>query len=439
MPRLPAPRWLAALLALPLFAVSAVWLAIEDNGGPTHSDLVLPGGLPATLYLTDERPWRQAFVDPPPADERPPVVIVVHGYAGDRAGMSGLARALARAGYAALAIDVRGHGANRNPFERGAADFLAGDLATAVDFARELPHVDGGRVALLGHSMGAGAALDFATRDTGVDAAVLVSGGWTLHGPYRPANALFLVAAGDPPRIHDRQATLLGRLAEVEAPEPGRTYGAFANGTAARQDVIEGTNHVTIVASEAAAKRTVAWLDQVFETPRETQPALADPRILPLALATLAFVLLLPAVGGTVARLAPRHREAPLASVPIRLIWLALAQLATWPVLSLGGAGTFLGLDIASILVPHYFYAGTALLLLGIVSGRLALQSLARDVARALPAAAIGMALVFLLMQPWGVAIHSTALTPGRVIVLPVIAALVLPYTLAFQLWLRTG
>ena len=49
----------------------------------------------------------------------------------------------------------------------------------------------------MGHSMGAGAALDYATHDPNLKGAVMISGGWTL-GPERPKNALFIFAERDP-------------------------------------------------------------------------------------------------------------------------------------------------------------------------------------------------------------------------------------------------
>jgi len=80
-----------------------------------------------------------------PPERRPPGVLLIHGFTGDRVGLSTLARRLARNGYGVLAIDLRGHGANRNPFSR---DLLRQDVAAAIAIVR--------------HSMGAGAALDYA-------------------------------------------------------------------------------------------------------------------------------------------------------------------------------------------------------------------------------------------------------------------------------------
>src|SRR5215470_1769277 len=208
-------------VAFAVFLCAAVWLARLDRAGPPHADVLLSGGVPATLFLPAAPgiAGSHAFLDPPPRGERPPAIVLMHGFAGDRLSLSSLARRLAMAGYAVLAIDARGW---------ARADAFVPDFAAAVDWLRTSPFVDGERIAVMGHSMGAGAALDFASRDSGIDAAVLISGGWRLDGPYRPPNALFLVAEGDPAPIRDRAAELVARLAEAARAEPGRAYGSFA-------------------------------------------------------------------------------------------------------------------------------------------------------------------------------------------------------------------
>ena len=88
---------------------------------------LLEGRIPATVYLPEpggSAGAREVLLDPPPREERPPAIVVMHGFAGDRASMSGLSRRLAESGYAVLAFDAMGHGANRNPFLRTRA---AGD------------------------------------------------------------------------------------------------------------------------------------------------------------------------------------------------------------------------------------------------------------------------------------------------------------------------
>ncbi len=156
--------------------------------------------------------------------ERPPAVVLIHGFMADRKIMSVLARRLAENGYAVLAIDVNGHGENRNPFNGGEAESnsLRADVKQAVDFLRESPLVDGSRIAVMGHSMGAGAALDYATNDPNLKGAVMISGSLTL-GPVRPKNALFIFAQNDPVEpIQDTSAALVAHLAGVRRPSSAR-------------------------------------------------------------------------------------------------------------------------------------------------------------------------------------------------------------------------
>jgi dienelactone hydrolase len=217
-------------VALVVFLAGLLQLARLEHGGPVHADLVLPGEIPATVFLPaagGRAAARAHFLAPPPPDARPPAVVVMHGFAGDRASMSGLCRRLAASGYGVLCFDAMGHGANRNPFHRGeaVADAFAAEFGAAVDFLRSWPFVDGERIAVLGYSMGARAALDYASRDSGIDAAVLISGGTRMEGPYPPANALFLYASGDPERIRERAAAAAAQLAGVDTLAAGTTHG----------------------------------------------------------------------------------------------------------------------------------------------------------------------------------------------------------------------
>ena len=101
--------------AIIVFLLACWRLSRLQRLGAPYLDLTLKGGIPASLYLPPNGPgfymqW------PLPRSRRPPVVVLLHGFAGDRVGVSTLARRLARNGIAALAIDVHGHGENRNPF-----------------------------------------------------------------------------------------------------------------------------------------------------------------------------------------------------------------------------------------------------------------------------------------------------------------------------------
>ena len=434
---------LISTIAFACFLAALVWLGHLERGGPAHGELVLAGGVPATLYLPGAPggSGSAAFLDPPPRDERPPAVVLMHGFAGDRLSLSVLARRLAGAGYAVLALDARGHGENRNPLPRGfvRADAFYDDFAAAVDHLRASPFVDGSRLAVMGHSMGAGAALDFATRDSGLDAAVMVSGGWRLDGPYRPPNALFLVAEGDPAPIRDRAAALVARLAEAERAEPGRAYGSFASATSTELAVVQGADHLSIVWRADAAAQTIAWLDSAFGISRAPGPAPSDPRLAALFAMALAFALALPGLGLLVAWLAPSREALPGALRARNLALLALALAGAMPLLATGTPAEILSAEVADAVVALFALAGVGLLLWlrwrepGLLAWTL------RDPLRSLLAAGVGLLAVFAMTAPFGVVVHRATLTPERLVVFAMCAAGFFPFSLAFACLLRRG
>jgi dienelactone hydrolase len=429
---------LASGVGLVVFLLAATWLGRLEQGGPVHDDLVLEGGIPATLYLPEGLGEGGLFLEAPPADARPPAVALMHGYASDRAAVSSLARGLAGAGYAVLSFDAAGHGANRNPFSRSRSrpDVFYAEFSAAVDHLRSLPFVDGERIAVMGHSMGAGAALDFATRDSGLDAVVLVSGGLRALGPQRPPNTLFIYADGEVPFIAERCNALAADLAGVAAIEPGRLYGDPTAGTAVRVVVVEGTDHASIALSGETVDEVVTWLDAAFGLPPRERRGGGDPRRLPTALAALSLLLVLPGLGVVVGRVVPSAAERP-ARVGRGLASLAAALLVTLPLLGLGAPLSVLSVDVGDVVVSQLAAAGGVLLVW------LALRDeLAGPWPRLLPSA-LGAAAavfgVFLLLQPMGAVIHRVTFTPERAIVFAAATPFLLPFAFAFQLLVRRG
>jgi len=103
-----------------------------------------------------------------------PVVVVMHGWASAAEDLLPAAPAMTRAGLSMLFVDARGHGRS------DAAEFMsmprfAEDLQAAVAWLRERPDVDGARIGLVGHSVGAGAALLVASRDPRITAVVTIA------------------------------------------------------------------------------------------------------------------------------------------------------------------------------------------------------------------------------------------------------------------------
>ena len=101
-------------------------------------------------------------------------VVVVHGWGGNAALMLPLARPLHEAGFAALFIDTRCHGASDDDSFTSLPRF-AEDAEHAFAWLAAQPGIDPQRIALLGHSVGAGAVLFAASRTPQVAAVVSVA------------------------------------------------------------------------------------------------------------------------------------------------------------------------------------------------------------------------------------------------------------------------
>jgi dienelactone hydrolase len=442
MPRARSLAPLVSLAAFVAFLLASAWLGRLEQGGPPHADLTLESGTPATLFLPESSgEGALAFSEALPAGSRPPVVVLAHGIASDRASLSGLARHLAGAGFAVLTLDLRGHGENRNPFPHGRAraDAFAPELAAAVDFLRSSPLVDGSHIALGGHSMGAGAALDFATRDSGLDAVILISGGASMLGPQRAPNVLFLVAEGDPPRVAARVAKLTKRLSGAAELAPGETVGDFRQGTAVRRVEIPGADHLTILWSDRTAQEIAAWLDAAFRRTSPGVPPSGDPRAPVVGLLAVLMLFVLPGLGLLVGRITPVTEHLPAAGRPLGLALLAVALFATLPLATPGRPGAILSIEVGDLVVTHFALAGIGLLVVLHLRDRVHFASPFAAPGRSLLGAAIAVIGVYVLMQPFGTILHRLSLTPERAIIFALAGLGLLPLALAMQMLLRRG
>lgn len=94
---------------------------------------------------------------------RAPAVALLHGWGGNAETLLPLARPLHQAGFAVLLFDARCHGLSDADSFASLPRF-AEDLEHALDWLHRQPQVDGRHLALVGHSVGAGAALLVASR-----------------------------------------------------------------------------------------------------------------------------------------------------------------------------------------------------------------------------------------------------------------------------------
>ncbi|MHB8383194.1 MAG: dienelactone hydrolase family protein [Candidatus Binataceae bacterium] len=428
-------------IAFLILLVEAWRFSSMQAGGPPHMDFELSGGIPATLYLAGSGNPFYA-VQPPPPGERRPAVLLVHGFASDRALMSVLARRIARNGYACLTIDLRGHGHNRNPFSRdfGAAAGLRQDLATAVNFLRTSSYVDGSRIVVIGHSMGAGAALDYATHDANINGAVMISGGFLLDGPQRPRNALFIFAQNDPDFIQDSSKQIAGILAGAAPVELGKVYGDVANGAAVEAVRIPHVDHISITRSTVAAGAILGWLDSIYGTRRTAPYRLESARLRAAAIGMLAFLVVLIGIGQVAGTLAPETLRRPASA----MMWLglpaiAIALLVVMPFMSADQPAYFVSLVVGDDLFAWLGLAGGALLALMAVRAEIDWPGITVGARRAALAAIVAFGAIYALQMPFGAVFHSLAPTPERLLCTIIGAAIVLPFFFSFEMLLRRG
>ena len=190
-----------------------------------------------------------------PGQDGGPVVVLAHGFSGSSAMMDPMASALARAGFVVVAPDLPGHGSNVRPLADGALDPAIGD---AVEYAVGLGGV--GPVAVIGHSMGAGAVTSWAV-DNPALATVAISLPSAEDLPEDralPANLLLLWGSAESTRFVD--AALTGLQRGYPDAIPGQTLGDPGAGTARRAVAIAGAEHISVIYRQQTFEEVAAWL-----------------------------------------------------------------------------------------------------------------------------------------------------------------------------------
>ncbi len=165
-------------LLLPLLAVGAVYAfpaALKVAFRPPRREIPQT---PKDLGLPEEEVWLTAtngkrlhawFI---PVTGPAPAVVVLHGWGGNAGLMLPLAPHLHRAGFHALFLDARNHGMSDRD-DHSSLPRFAEDLDTAIDWLRGRDDVTS--VGVVGHSVGAGAAILAASRRTDIGAVVSLS------------------------------------------------------------------------------------------------------------------------------------------------------------------------------------------------------------------------------------------------------------------------
>ena len=208
-----------------------------------------------------------------------PLVLIAHGFSGSEVLMRGFSLTLAHAGYTVAAWDFPGHAANPMPLDY---DNLIQAPVTALQVVRDLKLADTSRIAILGHSMGSGVAMDYGFENPVVDATIAVSPVPRNLSPNSPTNILFLAGSLEPKFLENARDNL-GSL--------GGEGGDFRLGTARKLVSIPNVEHISILFVPFAHSQACLWLDQVFGT--QPDKIIYHDKRIPWYLVALLGVLLL--------------------------------------------------------------------------------------------------------------------------------------------------
>jgi dipeptidyl aminopeptidase/acylaminoacyl peptidase len=170
---------LAGLVVLGLAVRSAAHaLMLHGLRAPRVSALVTPGSLgyaAQSMHIPGPNGKTLfAWFVPARGVAKAPAVLVMHGWGANASLLVSSAVPLVDEGFAVLLVDARCHGASEDEAFTSLPRF-AEDIEVGLDWLALTPQVDATRMAVIGHSVGAGAALLSATRRADIRAVISIS------------------------------------------------------------------------------------------------------------------------------------------------------------------------------------------------------------------------------------------------------------------------
>ncbi len=254
-------RYLVLIISILMIVagISSAWAVQTNFGSVLASEIDLFTTEGVLIHSTLQVPSAASASNPMPG------VVVIHGVIQSKEWVMGFGIELARRGFIALTIDASAHG-NSDPSSYGAD---RGGIV-ALEYLDSLPFVS--TIGMVGHSMGAGIAIDAINESSvTVDALVVVGGGTTdfttpwANSTY-PSNVLITVGLYDElfdvPDMLTSLASFFGTTAPILI---GHQYGTFTNGSA-RMLIAPPTNHLFETIEPVIISETIEWLENSLRT-----------------------------------------------------------------------------------------------------------------------------------------------------------------------------
>jgi dienelactone hydrolase len=403
--------WWVAMVGVGMLLVGLGWWRVSTAQADVQVVDTARDGVPITLLV-------------PAGGQDAPGVVVAHGFAGSRQLMLGFGLALARTGSLVALPDLPGHGANAARLDRDDDAGLVAAVDTALGLLREHPEVAPDRLVLLGHSMGSGAVLRAGmVADPPVAGVIAVSPTDADVTATSPPN-LLLLAGSLEPRFVANAEDLLARAGGASTD----VTDAAASGVARGLEVVDGVEHVSILFSPTAHRAAVTWVGLVADG-GSTPPGAPVPPIAWWALHLVGVLLIWRAmVPPLVAPVAlPPHRGRPLVGAAAGALAAGAALAAVGALVPLASIG---GMLVGPAISLWFAIAGGVWLWLGDRPPRPDRRDLGW-----------GLALLVVLVAAFGLLASRVWLPwfpiPARSALIPLLAGLTLPWTLAFATTLQ--
>lgn len=243
--------------------ITTAWLIQNDFGSVVTKEIELFTSDKVLIHSTIQIPNEASNSNPVPG------VVVIHGVYQSKEWLMAFGIELARRGFVVLTIDAASHGNSgytSYDTDRGGA--------VALEYLNDLDFV--GKLGIVGHSMGAGIAIQALELTTvPVDAVVFVGGGSRNLGEWAnttyPQNLLITLGRYDElyddPNFFNSLSDTFG--ANGETIKPGELYGDFNNGSA-RKLVLGETNHLFETIDPIIISETVHWLGSSMKETNES-------------------------------------------------------------------------------------------------------------------------------------------------------------------------
>jgi pimeloyl-ACP methyl ester carboxylesterase len=425
----------AITLLLLVLLFSLYWRMHAYRNSFDRRDMLIAGSIPAHIYLPDA--------------QKPPIVIVAHGFTANKEMMQSLNYSLVRDGFAVVSFDFRGHGQNTTAFD---GLRLQEDMDQVIAFAknmnekmpfyydREQIEVDTDRIAIMGHSMGGGSVARYGIRDLDIDATVPISGVHARVSVESPRNMFIIYAENDPEELHHAARWMLEQGTKGEKDlRADTTYGSFESGTARRMNMVKNTDHITILFSSEAHEQILDWLHQVWELPPRTVKA-SDPRLAWMGLMYLFSSLLFLCCCYGLSWYIPSIKQRTGRESLMNLVLFAAACLLALFVIMPAPPLSFIPMPIGSYLISYFFVVGIIYLVIALRTGNIVFDECTSGFAKTVLAAFVLFLFVYVTSASITTEIWFRQFFTGqRLLWALVMVPLLLPFFVAFEASFKRG